>query len=427
MHKTNILLMEDDHLIAEDIKATLTDQGHHVITGYPDIFNAGEEFPENIDRLVRESHIGLVLMDINLSSQLDGIDLVKHIHKKSDVPVIFISGVSKPYTILRAKETEPYAYLLKPFSQEQLKHQVKITLQLYQSVKEKKSDLAENAGVWHMTTTPSGIKTSFAWLSSFGFDAEYIQSEDDFMAIVHPDDAENIRESVNLLKKRLVKKRAFAYRIVDPRGKTHWILSKIIDARKHTATECHYTILSLDITEQKAKDDELVYDSSRDSLTGLVNKKAFMDKLEKLLLETDYVQKHFAVFVLVLDNFAQITSVHGQNIASQLLKKITGRFKGIIKKKDILAHFEDGKFAFIIRDLKKVADVHFVAQRIINSTIKQFIFDSLELRTSITIGIALPGTLSDNAELLLTNAEKAMEHAKSDKTLRYRIFKPHSS
>ncbi len=254
MVKTNILLMEDDLVIAEDIKATLTRQGYKVVSGYPGIFNAGEEFPDNIDRLVSDSHIGLILMDINLSSQLDGIDLVKHIHEKSDVPVIYISGVSKPFTIMRAKETEPYAYLLKPFSPAQLSSQVEMTLQLYRSARQKKTDLEEITGVWYLSVQGDDVQTSFSWLKKFGFAEQAIGDEEAFFAILHAEDVENVRAALNMLKRRLVSKRAFEYRIVSPSGEIHWVLSKIVDARKGNMGEFSYTILSLDVTHQGIKE-----------------------------------------------------------------------------------------------------------------------------------------------------------------------------
>ena len=423
MKQTNILLMEDDFLIAEDIKTTLAGQGYKVISGYPSIFNAGEEFPENIDRLVSESQIGLILMDINLSSQLDGIDLVRHIHKKSDIPVIYISGVSKPFTIMRAKETEPYAYLLKPFSAAQLSSQVEMTLQLYRSARQKKAELEEKTGVWYLSVHGDNVQTSFTWLKKFGFAEQAIGDEEAFFGIVHPDDAENVRVSLKVLKRRLAQKRTFEYRIVGPSGEVHWVLSKIVDARKGSQGEFNYTILSLDVTHQKVREEELRYDSAHDNLTGLLNRKAFMRELNKLLQETGVFQKNFALIFSDLDRFKQVNDSHGHEVGDCLLKAVAERFQHAIKKKDLLARFGGDEFAFVIRDLKKSADVHYVAQRILNSLESPIRIGDLSLQTSVSLGVAMPEAVSGTAESLLRNADKAMYEAKKDPTHRYKILR----
>lgn len=423
MKPTSILLMEDDLLIAEDIKATLVSQGYNVVSGYPGIFHAGEDFPENIDRLVSESQIGLILMDINLSSQLDGIDLVKHIHKKSDIPVIYISGVSKPFTIMRAKETEPYAYLLKPFSAAQLSSQVEMTLQLYRSARQKKADLDEKTGVWYLSAHGDNVQTSFTWLKKFGFAEQAIGDEEAFFAVVHADDVENVRASLSVLKRRLATKRAFEYRIVSPGGEVHWVLSKIVDARKGSLGEFNYTILSLDVTHQKVKEEELRYDSAHDNLTGLLNRKAFMRELNKLLKETGVFQKNFALIFSDLDKFKQVNDSHGHEVGDALLKAVAERFQHSIKKKDLLARFGGDEFAFVIRDLKKSADVHYVAQRILDSLARPIHVGDLSLKISVSLGVAMPEAVSGTAESLLRNADKVMYEAKKDPAHRYKILR----
>jgi diguanylate cyclase (GGDEF)-like protein len=424
MHPANILLMEDDGIIAADIQTTLRQAGYGVITGYPEIFNAGDEFPDNIDRMIVDAHINLVLMDINLNSQLDGVDIVKHIHLKTDIPVIYISGISKPETVRRAKESEPYAYLLKPFSPAQLRSQVEMTLQLYQSSRKKKAELEEKTGVWHLTVSKTGIQTTFAWLSLFGFGEDKIRSEEDFLQIIHPEDVDGMRHSVGFLKRKLISKRSFEYRILDGNGETRWVLSKIVDARTKPTGEFCYTILSLEITQQKKREEGLLYDSSHDNLTGLLNRKAFMEELDKLIRDTGLLQKNFALIFSDLDNFKQVNDDYGHETGDRLLKSVATRFRQAIKKKDLLARFGGDEFAFIIRDLKKSADIHYVAQCILNSLHAPLFIDGHKLTIGISLGVAMPEAVSGTAESLLKNADKAMYHAKKDQYSRYKLFRP---
>lgn len=423
MSAANILLMEDDQLIAENIRTTLNDQGYNVISGFPEIINNHQAVLTDLQKTIQESNIGLVLMDINLSAEIDGIDLVKQIHKVSDVPVIYISASSKAFTILRAKETEPYAYLLKPFTPGQLISQIHMTLQLYQSTKNRQADIEEKSGVWQLASTPVGLMTSFTWLRKFGFREAAINNMEDFMDIVHPDDKDAIRVSLKMLQKNLILKRTIEYRLITKTSEIRWILSKIIDARKLPSGDLVYKLLSVDITPQKNVEEELRYDSSHDSLTHLLNRKALMQHLEKLIRESGMLQKNFALIFSDLDKFKNVNDDYGHDVGDLLLVGVAERFQTAIKKKDLLARFGGDEFAFLIRDLKKSADIHYIAQKIVNSLQEPIKVKDISIPVSVTMGIAMPEAVSGNAETLLRNADKAMYEAKKDPKNRYKIFR----
>jgi CheY-like chemotaxis protein len=81
-------------------------------------------------------HPDLVLMDINLNNEMNGIDAASKIHSFSDIPVIYMTAYSDDKTLERAKITEPFGYLIKPFKD----REVNITIQiaLYRHEMEKK-------------------------------------------------------------------------------------------------------------------------------------------------------------------------------------------------------------------------------------------------------------------------------------------------
>lgn len=114
----NILIVEDEIVVAMDIKRSLEDIGYKVV----DIASNNFE----VDEIVSKSDIDLVLMDINLEdSQLDGIDIASNIN----IPIIYITAYSDDKTINRAIQTNPLGYILKPFNIEELK--VNINLAKY--------------------------------------------------------------------------------------------------------------------------------------------------------------------------------------------------------------------------------------------------------------------------------------------------------
>ena len=115
-----ILVVEDEHLVALDIQQMLAQIGHVPVLAY-----SGEEALER----VAEQHFDLVLMDVKLKGTLDGIEVAARIHRTGDVPVIYLTAYADNHTLERARATEPYGYLLKPFQERELKAAIEMTLQ----------------------------------------------------------------------------------------------------------------------------------------------------------------------------------------------------------------------------------------------------------------------------------------------------------
>jgi len=245
MEPVSILLIEDDRIIAEDIRMMLANHGYKVTLGYPEILQRYPVLRDSIDSVVAESHIGLVLMDIDLRSEFDGVDVAKHLQSILNIPLIYITGQADPPTVLRAKGTRPSAYLLKPFTPLQLLTQVKTVLENFAAQADKAKVGVKN-GLWQLQTAPAGIRTSFSWLSVFGFDENQVRSEEDFFHIVHPEDRTHVREVISIMKRKLVTKRVFEYRIIDPRGVVRHVYSRFVDSRKALNGEFTYSILSVE-------------------------------------------------------------------------------------------------------------------------------------------------------------------------------------
>jgi PAS domain S-box-containing protein len=112
MGETGILIVEDSFIVAVHLQKSLESHGYRVDT----IVDSGEGALREIS-LRRPS---LVLMDIMLNGKLDGIETAREIKKHFNVPVVYITALSDTDTIQRAKITEPYGYLNKPFDDRQI-------------------------------------------------------------------------------------------------------------------------------------------------------------------------------------------------------------------------------------------------------------------------------------------------------------------
>lgn len=106
-----IILVEDETIIAEYLKTVIEEKGHHVNV----LLSSDIDFA----KYLRENNPDLVFLDIHLNSTLSGIDLAK-ICSDMDVPFVYLTSYSDSNTISSAFEQDPIAYILKPFTEEEV-------------------------------------------------------------------------------------------------------------------------------------------------------------------------------------------------------------------------------------------------------------------------------------------------------------------
>lgn len=116
----NILLVEDELIIAEDMTNILEKIGYNVI-------GVAIDFDEAIE-ILQSDKPDLILLDINLSGKRDGIELAQEINKRFSIPFIFTTSYTDATTLERAKLVNPVNYLVKPFKKEQLYTAIEIAI-----------------------------------------------------------------------------------------------------------------------------------------------------------------------------------------------------------------------------------------------------------------------------------------------------------
>jgi PAS domain S-box-containing protein len=129
-----VFIVEDEVIVASDIAATLKSLGYSVAG----TARSGEIA---IDK-VSETKPDLVLLDIHLAGKLDGVQTAEEIHRTSDIPVIYLTAYADTALLDRAKLTEPYGYLIKPYDEREL--QSVIEMARYKHAMDKKLKISED-------------------------------------------------------------------------------------------------------------------------------------------------------------------------------------------------------------------------------------------------------------------------------------------
>ena len=256
MKNTKVLVVEDEKIVAADIKNTLQYLGYTVLG----IASSGEEAVSKTRELMPE----LVLMDIKLKGNMDGIESVEKLRDFSSVPVIYLTAYADESTLDRAKITEPFGYILKPFDEREL--HITIEMALYKHKMEcklKESEklfrtMADSAPVMIWMAGIDGQCTYFnrPWLdftgSTFEREKTSIWSE-----LIHPED---VKKAMEIYNTSFDEKKDFRreYRIRRSDGQYRWVLDTGIPRFTEKGDFTGYIGSSIDITDRKEAEKELV-------------------------------------------------------------------------------------------------------------------------------------------------------------------------
>lgn len=142
MAEIQILVVEDESIVAEDIRRSLQKLGYAV----PSVVASGEEAVKKVEEISPD----MVLMDIMLAGEMDGIEAADKIRSNFNVPVVYLTAYSDGKILERAKLTEPFGYIIKPFKEREL--QINVEIALYKYKMERK---LKESKEWFSTTLRS--------------------------------------------------------------------------------------------------------------------------------------------------------------------------------------------------------------------------------------------------------------------------------
>ncbi len=130
MNNLNILIVEDESLVALELSNNIQNHGFNVV----DYVTT----PKMATEVFQKEKINLILMDINLGDEMDGIDLYKSFNTR--IPIIYLTAYQDEKTISKAVETDPLGYLIKPYNENELLALLKLaTYKIHNNITKVKS------------------------------------------------------------------------------------------------------------------------------------------------------------------------------------------------------------------------------------------------------------------------------------------------
>jgi len=176
--------------------------------------------------------------------------------------------------------------------------------------------------------------------------------------------------------------------------------------------------------ERRQAEEQVRYLESHDSLTGLANRRAFLEGLSEALQRTARDKTQIAVLCLDIDKFKEINDAADHAGGDQVLREIGARIKLTLRDRDLLARLSGDEFAIALVDITNLGDVMAFMNRLIEALRSPFQVADKDLVLTTSVGIAMAPADGDKATTLLRHAAIALSRAKGDGGQRMCFFEP---
>jgi diguanylate cyclase (GGDEF)-like protein len=366
----------------------------------------------------------LILLDVDMPN-MDGFAAcraIRRLETGAAVPIIMVTGGDDIEAVTSAYEAGATDFVSKPINWPILGHRVLYVLRASDAIVRLRIADAHNRAVL------AAIPDTFFRLNKEGYYLDYEQGHDSSDAFplencvgrhiteVFPKDiAERLLDQMDsVLDTQHL--RSVEYELVRFGAVRHF------EARLVTTGADQVLGLVRDISERKRTEEQIRRLAYCDSLTGIPNRQAFLETLERELHRSRVGNRKFAVLFMDLDAFKRVNDTLGHDVGDHLLKMVSERLRETTRPSDLVARGDQShnlarlggdEFTILIPDLELVENALNVAQRVKDAMRRPFLIEANEIFVTASIGISLYPEDGDDCNSLLKYADTAMYHAKN--------------
>lgn len=174
----------------------------------------------------------------------------------------------------------------------------------------------------------------------------------------------------------------------------------------------NYVAIFRDISERKATEQQLRFYANNEPLTGLSNRRSFIESVEHHISIAKRHEAPFSIIYFDIDRFKEINDIHGHEIGDRLLKSIAKRLLTCIRDEDVVCRYGGDEFTLLLVNTT-MDKAGIVAEKIQNMLTQAFNIGDVQLDITSSIGLAQYPNSGDNAATLLRNANHAMTNVKT--------------
>ena len=240
-----------------------------------------------------------------------------------------------------------------------------------------------------------------------------------FQKLTHPDDLKHVQSYIQRVLEGFIQGHEQEKRYIHEDGRIVWVLWSV-SLLKDSETGTQRLFFQVqDISDRKTAEEKL----TQDTLTSLPNRARFSDLLKvRMSRKQSNKDQNFAVLLLDVDRFKLVNDSLGSASGDQLLLQIAQRVQTCMRQGDILSRVAGDEFAVLLDDVSGEQEACSVATRIQQALAISFNLFGQEIYITMSIGVALGPTNSEQIADTLRDAETAMHRAKERGKARYEVF-----
>lgn len=371
------------------------------------------------------------LLDYRLGGH-DGLELLQEARRLgSRAPVILLTGQGSHQVDLAAMRAGAVDYLVKgQFAPDLLERTLRYAVErtrTLEALRQSENALKEaqriaKVGSWEWDTRTGRVLWSEQMYEIYGIGPQQPGEILGSLELVHPDDRERVREAVEQVVQSY-QTDPTEYRIVTAQGEK-WVL-----AQGSAVTDASGQVVRIlgtlqDITERRKIEQQLFQLAYHDPLTGLPNRRFFLEQLEQIAEQSLRSGQVVGVVFVDIDRFKGINDTLGHAAGDQLLVTVARRIKESLRSDDFVARMSGDEFAVILPNLHGEETAERVVQKLVKVLDAPIQMDSRSAYVTASIGLSLYPWNGMDASTLLRHADVAMYAAKQAGRNTYKLYRP---
>lgn len=406
-----ILVVEDQPEVAEVAREVLETLGYRV----PAILGDADD----ACAVAARERVDLVLLDIRLPGDVDGIEAGDRIREELGIPVVYATAAADRRTVRRAGASRPYGYIVKPYLPADLKIAIELALErrraerLIEARESRFRRLIENA--YDLTTVLDRDGTIRYQSPSVrritGYEPEELVQRCVF-DFIHPEDVAEVEKSLRRLARApdtpLTARIRFRHR--DGSWRT---LETTGAAFREGGSSVQVVANSRDVTERVELAEELERMAYRDPLTGLANRRDLEQRGRTILALAARRGERSAMVYIDLARFKAVNDTLGHAAGDEYLVQVARRFEDVARESDIVARIGGDEFAALLSDVTDREGALTAARRLLEALSEPVRVADRAVHAEAHFGVALFPDHGGTVGELLSAADRAMYESKT--------------